>query len=217
MKCKRFIFFLTLAALLFGGCRKETDYQPYIGEFGDLAYDSYSSQFEYLWKCMSTGYVFWDVDETDWDAVYAEYMPKFQALDAKHEAGQDVTLAELKTLYMGVIGGLKDHHMIFIVGNLFPAPNDTVSLFYIDPGQNEVESRDYYIEPIVEEQMKLDSFLNGIDELYNIEVHETVKAEDPEFGDSVIYHYCMFKLPDGRKIPYLWPSMAVLTPMLREP
>ena len=217
MKCKRFIFFLTLAALLFGGCRKETDYHPYIGEFGDLAYDSYSSQFEYLWKCMSTGYVFWDVDETDWDAVYAEYMPKFQALDAKHEAGQDVTLAELKTLYMGVIGGLKDHHMIFIVGNLFPAPNDTVSLFYIDPGQNEVESRDYYIEPIVEEQMKLDSFLNGIDELYNIEVHETVKAEVPEFGDSVIYHYCMFKLPDGRKIPYLWQSTAVLTPMLREP
>lgn len=217
MKCKRFIFFLTLAALLFGGCRKETDYHPYIGEFGDLAYDSYSSQFEYLWKCMSTGYVFWNVDETDWDAVYAEYMPKFQALDAKHEAGQDVTLAELKTLYMGVIGGLKDHHMIFIVGNLFPAPNDTVPLFYIDPGQNEVESRDYYIEPIVEEQMKLDSFLNGIDELYNIEVHETVKAEDPEFGDSVIYHYCMFKLPDGRKIPYLWQSMAVLTPMLREP
>ena len=89
---KRLFFFLTLAALVFIGCRKESDYHPYIGETGDLAYDSYSSQFDYLWKCMSTGYVFWDVDETDWDAVYAEYMPKFQALDAKHEAGQDVTL-----------------------------------------------------------------------------------------------------------------------------
>lgn len=75
---KRFVFFLTLATLVLSGCRKEADYHPYIGETGDLAYDSYSSQFDYLWKCMSTGYVFWDVDETDWDAVYDEYMPKFQ-------------------------------------------------------------------------------------------------------------------------------------------
>ena len=92
-------------------------YHPYIGESGDLAYNSYSSQFDYLWKCMGTGYVFWDVDETDWDAVYVEYMPKFQALDKKHEAGQDVTLAELETLYKGVIGGLKDHHFYFMVKN----------------------------------------------------------------------------------------------------
>ena len=111
---------MALAALVFSGCREEADYHPYIGETGDLAYDSYSSQFDYLWKCMSTGYVFWDVDETDWDAVYDEYMPKFQALDAKHEAGQDVTLAELETLYRGVVGGLKDHHFYFMVKNLFP-------------------------------------------------------------------------------------------------
>ena len=89
MVFKRFVLLWTLAALLFCGCRKEADYNPYIGESGDLAYSSYTSQFDYLWKCMSTGYVFWDVDETDWDAVYAEYMPKFQALDAKHEAGED--------------------------------------------------------------------------------------------------------------------------------
>ena len=90
---KRLIFIFALAALVCSGCRKEADYHPYIGETGDLAYDSYASQFDYLWKCMSTGYVFWDVDETDWDAVYVEYMPQFQALDLKHEAGRDVTLA----------------------------------------------------------------------------------------------------------------------------
>ena len=115
---KRLVIILALAAMVFSGCRKEADYHPYIGETGDLAYNSYSSQFDYLWKCMSTGYVFWDVDETDWDAVYVEYMPKFQALDKKHEAGQDVTLAELETLYKGVIGGLKDHHFYFMVKKL---------------------------------------------------------------------------------------------------
>lgn len=217
MVFKRFVLLWTLAALLFCGCRKEADYNPYIGESGDLAYSSYTSQFDYLWKCMSTGYVFWDVDETDWDAVYAEYMPKFQALDAKHEAGEDVTIAELETLYKGIIVGLKDHHMYFMVKNLFPSPNDTVSDFFIEPGQYEVESRDYYIESILEEQQKLDSFLNGIEQLYDIEVHETAVAEIPEFEDSVIYHYCLFKLPDGRKIPYLWQSLAVITPLLNEP
>lgn len=45
---KRFVFFLTLAALVLSGYRKEADYHPYIGETGDLAYDSYSSQFDYL-------------------------------------------------------------------------------------------------------------------------------------------------------------------------
>ena len=214
---KRLVFFLTLAALVFIGCRKESDYHPYIGETGDLAYDSYSSQFDYLWKCMSTGYVFWDVDETDWDAVYVEYMPKFQALDAKHEAGQDVTLAELETLYQGVVGGLKDHHFYFMVKNLFPSPNDTVSDFYIEPGQLEVQRRDYYIESRAEEQTKLDSFLISIEQHYDVAAHETASVEIPVLEGSVIYHYCLFKLPDGRKIPYLWQSMAALTPILKAP
>jgi hypothetical protein len=30
---KRLVFFLTLAALVFGCCRKEADDHPYIGEF----------------------------------------------------------------------------------------------------------------------------------------------------------------------------------------
>ena len=91
---KRNIILLALIALIFSGCRKDADYHPYIGEYDKLAYDSYSTQFDYIWKCISTGYVLWDVDDTDWDAVYDEYMPKFQALDAKHEAGQDVELLD---------------------------------------------------------------------------------------------------------------------------
>ena len=214
---KRLVIILALAALVFSGCRKEADYHPYIGETGDLAYNSYSSQFDYLWKCMSTGYVFWDVDETDWDAVYVEYMPKFQALDKKHESGQDVTLAELETLYKGVIGGLKDHHFYFMIKNLFPSPNDTVSDFYIEPGQLEVERRDYYIEPRADEQMELDSFLSNIEQHYDIAEHETASVEIPVLEGSVIYHYCLIQLPDGRKIPCLWQSMAALTPILKAP
>ena len=142
---KRNIILLALITLVFSGCRKEADYHPYIGENDKLAYDSYSTQFEFLWKCVSTGYVFWDVDETDWDAVYEEYMPKFKALDAKHEAGQDVTLAELETLYKGAMGGMRDHHMNIAVRNLFPSPNDANPYFRVRPGLLDVEQRDYYM------------------------------------------------------------------------
>ena len=145
---KRNFFLFALIILIISGCRKDADVFPYIGEYDKLAYDSYSTQFDYIWKCMSTGYVLWDVDETDWDAIYTEYMPKFQALDAKHEAGQDVSIAELEELYKGVVGGMKDHHMNFTVKNLFPSPHDSVHSFSISPGMMEIERRDYYFEPL---------------------------------------------------------------------
>ena len=144
---KRNIIILALIALIFSGCRKDADYHPYIGETDKLAYDSYSTQFEYLWKSLSSGYVFWDVDETDWDAVYEEYMPKFHALDAQHEAGQEVTLDDLNELYTGAMGGLRDHHMAIVIKNLHPAVSDTLPYFYVSPGEIEVAKRDYFTIP----------------------------------------------------------------------
>ena len=213
---KRNIILLAIIALVFSGCRKEADYHPYIGETGDLAYDSYTTQFEFLWKCISTGYVFWDVDETDWDAVYNEYMPKFHALDAMHDAGQEVTLAELDTLYQDVFGGMKDHHMTVVLRNLFPAAGDNTQYVIVRPGQMEVEKRDYYIESRSEEQTKLIAFFGNMETEYDIEVHESATANVEELGTSVTYHYFLIKLADGRKIPYLWQSMAALTPVLRD-
>lgn len=41
---------------------------------------TWSGIFEGYWHGMNENYVFWDVDGTDWDRVYSEYLPKFQAL-----------------------------------------------------------------------------------------------------------------------------------------
>ena len=212
---KRNIILLAIIALIFSGCRKEADYHPYIGENDKLAYDSYSTQFEYLWKCLSTGYVFWDVDNTDWDAVYDEYMPKFHALDAKHEAGQEVTLAELNELYTGSMGGLKDHHMTIAIKNLFPAASDTTTTFYVNPGGIETEKRDYFIENPFFGQLRLYGFLTMLGTQYELEADEDFMGPIEEIGQPAMYHYSLFKLPDGRKIPYLWQSCAALTPILK--
>lgn len=212
---KKNVIILAIIALVFSGCRKEADYHPYIGESDKLAYDSYSSQFEYLWKCLSTGYVFWDVDETDWDAVYNTYMPKFKALDAKHEAGQDVTLGELKELYTGAMGGLRDHHMLIEIKNLFPTPADTIASFSVTPGQYEVEQRDYYIEMSFIEQARFYGFFQEVGTHYELEANELFMGIIPEINHLGIFGYCLFKLPDGRKIPYLWQSCAAITPILK--
>lgn len=212
---KKYILVLTLIALVFSGCRQEADYHPYIGENGALAYDSYAGQFEYLWKCISTGYVFWDVDNTAWDAVYNQYMPQFKALDEKHAAGQDVTIAELNQLYQGALGGMTDHHMTIVLKNIFPSANDNYPFVIVRPGSNEVSQRDYYIESTGDEQINLLAFLGNIESHYNIAVHESAIAYVDEIGATVTYHYCLFTLPDGRKIPYLWQSAAAMTPVMR--
>ena len=211
---KRNIIILTLVALFFGGCRKEADYFPYLGEEGTLAYTSYASQFDYLWKCISMGYVFWDIEKTDWDAVYEDLMPQFEALDAKYKAGGDVTVDDLETLYNRALGGMVDHHMTVVVRNIHPSPNDTKPAVAIRPGQNELATRDYFIESVLNEKVSIRAFLDGIDGQYSLAAHQTATGLSPALGDSVTYHYCLINLPDGRKIPYLWQSAASLTSII---
>ena len=73
------LLILAALALTFSSCRKTPDYVPYIGETTNLAYRTYAEQFDVIWNNINTGYVFWDVDETDWDEVYEKFMPQLEA------------------------------------------------------------------------------------------------------------------------------------------
>lgn len=207
---KRNIIVLAIITLIFSGCRKEEDYHPYIGEYSQLAYDSYASQFEYIWKCVSTGYVFWDIEKIDWDVVYGEYMPKFEALDARHLAGEAVMTSEILELYTAAMGGLIDHHMEIKVKNLFPTANEEDPVAVINPAKIELQTRDYYIEDYTSSAGQLMTSFMSYGSMYEIE-----DAEMATFLNQIYYFYCMIKLPDGRKIPYLWQSQANLTNVLK--
>ena len=141
---------------------------PYIGENGKMAYSTYTEQFDYLWKVLSTGYVFWDVDTTDWDAMYSRYLPAFQELDKKYEQVGYVNTEELQTLYTKIIGGLSDHHLTFRVRNLHPAPDDMGSAVSVTPYNLEIPSRDYYFESSGEENQRIQNFLQNIENQYSI-------------------------------------------------
>lgn len=187
---------------------------PYIGENGLLAYSTYTEQFDYLWRVLSTGYVFWDVDTTDWDAAYSRYYPKFQELDKKYEQVGYVPTHELQDLYTQLIGGLVDHHLTFRVRNLHPAPDDLSYVLSVTPYALEIPTRDYYVESAAEESAGLHVFLQNIESQYTVEVHEECTGYAPELGREIKYHYILFRLPDGRKIPYLWQSSAGITPVM---
>lgn len=211
---KKIIIILAAIVLVFTSCRKEADYMPYIGENGKLAYSTYTEQFDYLWRVLSTGYVFWDVDTTDWDAMYTRYLPAFQELDKKYEQLGYVPTDELQTLYTGLVGGLVDHHLTFRVRNLHPAPYDQSSTVSVTPYALEIPTRDYYYESAGEENQGIQIFLQNIENQYTVETHESCVAYVPDLGMTVYYHYILFVLPDGRKIPYLWQSSAGITPVM---
>jgi hypothetical protein len=48
-------------------------------------FDSWVATFESYWTGMNNNYLFWDIDPTDWDAVYREYQPKFAVLGYSDE------------------------------------------------------------------------------------------------------------------------------------
>ena len=211
---KKIITIAAILVLVFTSCRKEADYMPYIGENGQLAYSTYAEQFDYLWRVLSTGYVFWDVDTTDWDAMYERYLPVFQELDEKYERQGYVPTEELQTLYTGLVGGLVDHHLTFRVKNLHPAPDDQSSTVSVTPYALEIPTRDYYYESASNENARIQYFLQNIENQYTVEAHESCVAYAEELGMTIIYHYILFRLPDGRKVPYLWQSSAGITPVM---
>ena len=211
---KKIITIAAILVLVGSSCRKEADYMPYIGENGKLAYSTYTEQFDYIWRVLSTGYVFWDVDTTDWDAMYKHYLPAFQELDEKYERQGFVPTEELQTLYTGLVGGLVDHHLTFRVRNLHPAPDDQNAAVSVTPYALEIPTRDYYYESAGEENQGIQIFLQNIENQYTVEAHESCIAYEPNLGMSVTYHYILFRLPDGRKIPYLWQSSAGIMPIM---
>ena len=199
---KKIITIAAILVLVGSSCRREADYMPYIGENGKLAYSTYTEQFDYLWRVLSTGYVFWDVDTTDWDAMYERYLPAFQELDEKYERQGFVPTEELQTLYTGLVSGLVDHHLTFRVRNLHPAPDDQNAAVSVTPYAMEIPTRDYYFESAGEENQGIQIFLQNIENQYTVETHESCIAYEPNLGMSVVYHYILFRLSDGRKVPY---------------
>ena len=137
----RIIHGLLLAITLpLTACRDDADnlMQP-----GILPGVTLTSQFEQIWQGINQNYVFWEIDPTDWDAVYTQYKPMIEKLDE-----QDVVAtSDLQKLYEEAFGKLIDHHMVIVAVNLKAAPDDEQRVV-VHPGILEAGNRKGFHEPI---------------------------------------------------------------------
>ena len=98
-----------------------------------------SQVFLAFWQGMNNSYGFWDIDPTDWDAVYDHYLPVFKRLDtelAELPTTED-RMNRLQEVYTEMCKELIDHHLTI---TFYP---ETDSAFRISPGMLEAQSRDY--------------------------------------------------------------------------
>ncbi len=116
----------------------------YYGETMQMAYDTYAGQFDFIWRNINTGYVFWDIDKTPWDEVYDEYMPKFAELDNQVAMGKSIPDSVLLKLYKSAMGQMSDHHMRVVIKNLHPCDADAGQISF-KPGVIAMEQRPEYI------------------------------------------------------------------------
>ena len=210
-----------ITLISFSSCREDYDPHMYYGETMQMAYDTYAGQFDFIWRNINTGYVFWDIDKTPWDEVYDEYMPKFAELDSQVALGKSIPDSVLLKLYKSAMGQMSDHHMRVVIKNLHPCDADAGQISF-KPGVIAMEQRPEYIESKASALSHMVEFQRGIVQEFeaagDIKVIEhnqikfDLKAEDMSVS-GVIYSFNLFQLPDGRLVPYLWQNYATITPV----
>jgi hypothetical protein len=89
--------FLRIGTAVMAGVLLVISCRPVISEYRPEDYSlspnsseyNFTAIFEGFWSGINRNYVFWEVDSTDWDAVYDEYKPKFDALGVFPAAKMD--------------------------------------------------------------------------------------------------------------------------------
>ena len=104
-----------LLLVLVTSCREESDaLQNYAFNDGlafEKAQKSFAGKFKVLWKALDQNYGVWDYERSqgvDWDAVYDEFLSKYEALDKR----DDVTDEELRKLLDETLAPLHDGHFV---------------------------------------------------------------------------------------------------------
>lgn len=137
------VLLLSLAAAL-PSCRKDAPELMNPGEAQLLR--TPSQVFKAFWHGMNNSYGFWDIDPTDWDRVYDEYLPLFEALDgADPETEEEAAelFGTMQTHYTQICGKLIDHHLSI---TFYP---ESEYEFAVSPGYLDISARDYFHDAII--------------------------------------------------------------------
>ena len=134
-----------LLLLTMGACRPESDTLVSYDHNDQLVFaaadTSFAAKFQIMWNGLNQNYTIWDYEAehgVDWDAIYDEYYPQFEALDRR---GRDATVTddELKTLMQKTLSPLHDGHFYFEMKN-----HKTGNTVIYVPSSDRNASRDDY-------------------------------------------------------------------------
>jgi hypothetical protein len=91
---------VVLFILLISSCTKDIQNvnrpENYVG-------GSFSDVFEAFWNGMNNNYMFWDIDTTDWDAMYRRYQPIFANLNVNNADDQRKSVNYFRLMTQGLI------------------------------------------------------------------------------------------------------------------
>jgi len=78
---------------------------------------TYVGQFQRVWQGIDVGYVFWQWEKVNWDAVYDTNLPVFEAADQHHkETGETgMSFDDYQATWNKIITPLMDHHMMVVL------------------------------------------------------------------------------------------------------
>ena len=193
MKNKIMILGAMLLLVLVTSCREESDaLQNYAFNDGlafDKAQKSYAGKFKVLWKALDQNYGIWDYERSqgvDWDAVYDEYLPKYEALDKR----DDVTDDELQKLLEATLAPLHDGHFAAQMEN-----HQTGNFVVTVPSNTRTKERDDF-EATQNTTHNLSAYLPAAfggtgNQILDYKEADTHIAEMGEYGITV--KYALFK------------------------
>ena len=182
-----------LLLVLVTSCREESDaLQNYAFNDGlafEKARKSFAGKFKVLWKALDQNYGIWDYERSqgvDWDAVYDEYLPKYEALDKR----DDVTDDELQKLLEATLAPLHDGHFAAQMEN-----HQTGNFVVTVPSNTRTKERDDF-EAMKNTTHNLSAYLPAAfggtgNQILDYKEADTHIAEMGEYGITV--KYALFK------------------------
>ena len=201
-----------LLLVLVTSCREESDaLQNYAFNDGlafEKAQKSFAGKFKVLWKALDQNYGIWDYERSqgvDWDAVYDEFLPKYEALDKR----DDVTDDELQKLLEATLAPLHDGHFAAQMEN-----HQTGNFVVTVPSNTRTKERDDF-EAMKNTTHNLSAYLPAAfggtgNQILDYKEADTHTADAGEFGITV--KYALFK----DNIAYFYFSGFYLTPYLND-
>ncbi|MBD0257132.1 MAG: hypothetical protein ICV83_15550 [Cytophagales bacterium] len=112
---KRVAYMLVVLAFALNACTPDEAPQPRL--YSDP--DGFAQVFDSFWTQMSSRYVYWGLDTTDWNRVYRQYQPRFRQLDIRRAADVQTSVAYFREMTAGLADG---HFYVQFGAAYFPAP-----------------------------------------------------------------------------------------------